>query len=89
MKHKRLWLALGGLLICMIGVLATYHDATRYKQPLIQVTAVKTIQKTKTTDDYQNQDTEVQAKSNGAVLEYEAQRADDSAPKYLFQITGR
>ena len=68
MKHKRLWLALGSLLICMIGVLATYHDATRYKQPLIQVTAVKTIQKTKTTDDYQNQDTEVQQKVTGRFL---------------------
>lgn len=68
MKHKRLWLALGGLLICMIGILATYHDATRYKQPLIQVTAVKTIQKTKTTDDYQNQDTEIQQKVTGRFL---------------------
>ncbi|KRL59695.1 YibE/F family protein [Latilactobacillus fuchuensis] len=65
---KRLWIGLIGLLICILGLLGTRNDASLYQQPIIQITQVKTTDKTKSIDDYQNQDTDVTQQVTGTFL---------------------
>ena len=67
-QHKRLLIGVVGGLICLLGLLATYFDAGLYQQPIIQVTQVKTVQKTATTDEHQNPDTDIVQRVTGRFL---------------------